>query len=192
MFVNIEIELSTMENEKSQGPTGDRVSSNVKEARRIRGYDLKELSKRLDSLGHPINFNGLSRIENRLRRVDSGDLIALALALDVTPDWLLFGPDSSSSKVPLTKAFSTSSRKIWNWATGTEPLLDKTRPEAWRALVRPDSPTMPGIRIPESGSPFIREAADLFRRAEADGIDPKGLLALYEMVKPLSDDQPIS
>ncbi len=48
-----------------------------------------ELSRRPEELGRPIPPLGLTRIRDGKRRIDVDDLIALALALDVSPAVLL-------------------------------------------------------------------------------------------------------
>ncbi len=171
-----------------QGPTGNRVASNVKEARRRCGFDLKELSARLERMGHQLNFNGLSKIENGLRRVDTDDLVALALVLDVTPDWLLVGDVTDDQPVRLTGKFETTARRVWRWLVGDAPLKRDLAKAKWRATVRPDSPSLPGIHLPtDAPKALLKEAFALFERAEAEGIDLNGLVTLYEWQKPLEE-----
>jgi transcriptional regulator with XRE-family HTH domain len=79
------------------GPIGCRLAVNVRVIRRVRGLRLADLADRLCDLGNPIRINGLSKIENRDRRVDVDDLIALAAALDVHPLALLATPKPHTS-----------------------------------------------------------------------------------------------
>jgi hypothetical protein len=60
------------------------------QARRLRrGFTLGELEEKLRELGRPIPLPALSKIEKGQRRVDVDDLVALALALGVSPNLLL-------------------------------------------------------------------------------------------------------
>lgn len=173
-----------------QGPTGNRLAANIRAVRKHRAYDLKAVSEWLTEMGRPININGLSKIENGQRRVDADDLIAIALVLDVTPDRLLIGPDSGDEEVVLTPTFGAAARRVWKWVVGETSLRRETAKEAWRALVRPDSPSLPGvIRLPSGGldNPVVKEAMDLFSRAETEGIDLNGLVAFYELRQPAGD-----
>jgi transcriptional regulator with XRE-family HTH domain len=102
------------------GPTGHQVAENVKRLRGAMTY--RELSDRLDQLGRPIPVLGLSRIENAARRVDADDLVALAVALDVSPAALLM-PREVTEVVPLTRKRGASWQAAWRWANGEQPLL---------------------------------------------------------------------
>lgn len=107
------------------GPAGERVADRVKKLRNASGLTYKELSERLDALGRPIPVLGLSRLEKGERRVDADDLIALALALDVTPNRLML-PDvdarSSASMHGLTPEVRGRPQELWSWAQGEEPI----------------------------------------------------------------------
>jgi len=85
---------------------------------------LAQLSARLAELGRPILPNGISRIEQGERRVDVDDLVALALALDVSPNALLM-PDKANRniEIKLTSTFTVSASDVWNWACGKTPFL---------------------------------------------------------------------
>jgi transcriptional regulator with XRE-family HTH domain len=107
------------------GPTGERVIANVKHLRQSKGMTYKELSERLDALGRQIPVLGLSRLERGERRVDVDDIVALALALDVTPNRLMM-PDIDLRGVSisdaLTPAVTGNPQALWTWAQGEEPL----------------------------------------------------------------------
>lgn len=107
------------------GPAGKRVAERVKKLRTASGLTFKEVSERLDALGRPIPVLGLSRLERGERRVDADDLIALALALDVTPNRLML-PDvdarTSASAHGLTPAVRGRPQELWSWAQGEEPI----------------------------------------------------------------------
>lgn len=78
------------------GPSGDTVRANVLRYRNRMNLGYADLARRLEALGRPIPVLGLSRIERGERRVDIDDLMALAVALGVSPTSLLL-PDSGGA-----------------------------------------------------------------------------------------------
>lgn len=105
------------------GGTGETVKENVKRLRG--GMQYKELSERLSKLGRPIPPLGLRRIEAGERRVDVDDLVALAVAFDVSPLTILLPADASNVRSsPLT---GVPDREVahslqWAWGEGSIPL----------------------------------------------------------------------
>lgn len=87
-----------------------------REQRRL-GY--AELSRKLAEMGREIPPLGLRRIESGERRVDVDDLVALALALDVSPLALLL-PTDTIRLVPYGRSWEAET--IWMWATGSQAL----------------------------------------------------------------------
>lgn len=83
----------TVLHKSTTGPVGDAVAANVTRIREACRATYVDLSKRLTDLGHPIAVLGLRRIERGERRVDTDDLLALAVALGVHPVDLLVPPD---------------------------------------------------------------------------------------------------
>lgn len=74
--------------------TGRAVAANVKRLREEQNLGYAELSRRLDEQAdRDIPPLGLRRIESHERRVDADDLVALAVALSVSPLTLLM-PDT--------------------------------------------------------------------------------------------------
>lgn len=69
----------------SNGPAGRHASEKVRELRIMRRLGYAELSRKLKDFGRPIPALGLRRIESGERRIDIDDLIAIALALEVSP-----------------------------------------------------------------------------------------------------------
>ncbi|MEX5637403.1 helix-turn-helix domain-containing protein [Parafrankia sp. FMc2] len=59
--------------------------------RKARRLTLVQLSERLTGLGRPILPTGLSKIEHGERGLSVDDLVALAAALDISPEQLI-GP----------------------------------------------------------------------------------------------------
>ena len=102
---------------KERGPVAERVAANVKALRKARGnMTLDELARRLRDLGHPILKSGLSKIETGERRVDVDDLVALAIALQVTPNRLLLTDGIHDEQIGLTGGYSTTDRAAWQWS----------------------------------------------------------------------------
>lgn len=116
------------------GATGERVAANIK---RLRGsLQYKELSEKLGKIGRPIPALGLRRIEAGERRVDVDDLVALAVALGVSPLTLLLPADGNSALAsPITGVNRNVGHNVqWMWARGDEPLtVPDGREEAERS-----------------------------------------------------------
>lgn len=140
------------------GPAGDRAAGNIKALRTRRGLELSHLSQKLTEIGRPIGVSALSRIENRSRRIDVADLAALALALQTTPNWLLFGTDPYHPLEPLsvTTAVQEPADKVWRWATGEYPLWPHTQRDVYdfQRATRPHTP-------PDNPAPLPRGLRDL-------------------------------
>lgn len=124
-----------MADEKSTGrpldATGTTVRKNIRWIRDERGISASDLSDQLKILGRPIPPLGISRIENGQRRVDVDDLVAIAIALRVSPATLLMPlRKDDGSKVDLDDVVPVagwhqpiSARPVWEWLTGEEPLF---------------------------------------------------------------------
>jgi transcriptional regulator with XRE-family HTH domain len=101
-----------------QGPVGQRVAENVNRLREDGRMSLRDLSAALADTGRRILPSGIIKIENKTRRVDADDLAALALALQVTPNRLLLGPEHDSEPVKLAPRVETIANGAWRWACG--------------------------------------------------------------------------
>jgi transcriptional regulator with XRE-family HTH domain len=109
------------------GPIGLAVAHNVEKLRESQNLSYAELSRRLTELGRPIAPLGLTRIRDRQRRVDADDLVALALALDVSPATLLLPPEAlvggANSTAPVTEGGADYPlRQIWSWLIAEAPI----------------------------------------------------------------------
>ncbi|MEV3847932.1 helix-turn-helix domain-containing protein [Streptomyces microflavus] len=105
------------------GPTAQRVAENVAKIRKARQLDQKELSARLSDVGRPMLPTVVSKIERKDRRIDVDDLVALALALNVSPTRLLLGSSYDEHEaVLLTERVRATSRTSWRWAEGAEAI----------------------------------------------------------------------
>ena len=110
---------------------------------------VRELSRHRAELGRPILASGITKIEQGTRRIDVDDLVALALALGVSPNRLLLDPDADDAELLLTDGRISTRRQSWDWATGAGPLLDTDRDQAlkdfdalfeFRRVNRPNEP----------------------------------------------------
>lgn len=105
--------------------TGETVRENIRRIRdEVRGLSQGALSKRLEDLGRPIPPLGIHRIENGDRRVDVDDLMALSVALDVSPITLLT-PNATerTAMVSITGvAEPCTAEQLWKWLGGDGPL----------------------------------------------------------------------
>ncbi|AEM87051.1 hypothetical protein Strvi_7716 [Streptomyces violaceusniger Tu 4113] len=108
---------------------------------------MRELSQRLSKLGRPILPSGITKLEQAQRRIDVDDLMALAVALEVTPTRLLLGPPPGAVERPdndelyeveevsgsdvrflrLLPELALEPWEVWSWALGEFPLG-----EIWR------------------------------------------------------------
>lgn len=115
------------------GPTGDTVRAQVTAFRERQHLTYAELSRRLESVGRPISTLALRRIEAGARRVDSDDLVALALVLGATPNSLLMNPeegvDEPLSMVRMTALGELPGPMCWDWLTGECPVYDEAEGE---------------------------------------------------------------
>jgi transcriptional regulator with XRE-family HTH domain len=111
-------------NKREVGATGEVVRANIKRIRDNRGLAITTLSEQLSELGRPIPPLGLRRIESGDRRVDVDDLVALAIALDVTPTTLLM-PYTTVHDEPVritAQAKPIYALNVWDWLTAYRPL----------------------------------------------------------------------
>lgn len=130
------------------GPTGETVRENVIRLRA--GTQYKELSEKLTELGRPIPPLGLRRIEAGERRVDADDLMALAVALGVTPNALLLPHIKVTESIDITGALSVPFSRAWNWAEGARTLHPTDKETSIRFFVASTPVTDVGKPIEES------------------------------------------
>lgn len=106
--------------------TPDAVTArNIAELRALRGYSVRGLSERLAELGQPLLPSGITKIEKGARRVSVAELVALAVALGVTPNRLLLSPTPTEEEVHVTPNLSAPWAAVWRWAHGEQPLLQR-------------------------------------------------------------------
>lgn len=134
-----------------RGPTAERVGRSVQELRQRRGLSHRALAERTRQIGRPIQPTGIVKIEAGERRVDVDDLVALAIAFDVTPNRLLLGEAGDAEQLSLTETAGASAAAVWRWACGESPLrrdlwadvpadIDLDRVHRFRSENRPHDP----------------------------------------------------
>jgi transcriptional regulator with XRE-family HTH domain len=162
-------------------PTGGRVAQNVRELRTRRGLSHRNLSSRLTELGRKILPSGIVKIEQGERRVDTEDLVALALALGTTPNRLLLTGTVRDDTVMLTPTEMASQVGAWWWATGEQRLPGPFSPPEQEFVAEnrphdpPDTVTLDELLKFEANGQLnaLRESYDAARAA---GLEPKTIL----------------
>jgi transcriptional regulator with XRE-family HTH domain len=107
------------------GPSSERVAANIRRIRRACEVTTAALSQRLAAIGHPIADTGITKTEKGDRRIDVDDLVALALALGVTPNTLLLPQMDylgTSDTHLLTPNVGGTAERLWQWAQGERPV----------------------------------------------------------------------
>jgi transcriptional regulator with XRE-family HTH domain len=120
------------------GETAGAVARNLTRLRADQNLTYTQLSDRLkEQCNWSINAVGIRRIEELQRRVTVDDLVALALALGVSPITLLM-PDTKSED-QLVKITGSKGRvpatTLWDWLQAEEPLRSE-RPEQLMFMAR--------------------------------------------------------
>lgn len=106
------------------GPTAKRVAANIERVRKARQLKQKDVSDALGAIGRPTLATVVSKIERGERRIDVDDVVALALALNVSPLTLLMPDEASGQPVKLTEGFEVDRLTAWGWALGRGPAAD--------------------------------------------------------------------
>jgi transcriptional regulator with XRE-family HTH domain len=117
------------------GPTARTVAANLRRLREARGMSLRTLSAEVRKVGRTLSADAINKIENgrpqdedvspkQIRRADVDDLVALALALNVSPLTLLLPDESNDQPAKLTDEYQVSSRTAWQWAEGQRTAMD--------------------------------------------------------------------
>lgn len=160
------------------GATGETVQANIKRIRDDLGIPVTELSRRLESLGRPIPSLGLRRIEDGSRRVDVDDLVALAVALKVSPETLLMPyAENEDDEVRITaREEPMYAIEAWRWLQTDISLGWSDRPEvsAERALppfVYRELMEEKAARLPELKARFEERKRQRETEGVSDGDD---------------------
>lgn len=119
------------------GPTARTVATNLRRLREARGMSLRALSTEVEKAGRTLSADALNKIENgrhqgeevpqkQIRRADVDDLVAIALALNVSPLTLLLPDASGDQIVELTDKRKVRSLTAWQWGEGQRTAMDYT------------------------------------------------------------------
>ena len=118
------------------GASGEAVRLNIRRLRDAQGVSGAQLSAAMKRLGRPIPLVGIQRIESGERRVDVDDLMAFAVALNVSPATLLMHPtlddegadiQTADDLVPITGWHKPiPARPVWDWIGAEKPLIHGT------------------------------------------------------------------
>jgi transcriptional regulator with XRE-family HTH domain len=129
------------------------LGTNLKRLREYNGYSLRKLSSELATYGIAINADGLNRAEKGRRKVNTDELLALALVFDVSPLKLLLPPGRRGTTTQLTDNVSADAADVWRWALGRAPLSypedaddDERRRIAADFIMRNSPKSVPGER----------------------------------------------
>ncbi|MFJ7242362.1 hypothetical protein ACIQWB_35285 [Streptomyces olivaceus] len=150
--------------------------------RKARGWAMPRLREEMASQGRHLPATGVIKTESGERRVDVDDLVALALALNVSPLTLLLPDSWSEEDVWLTERRRVQSRTAWLWGQGLAPAEDGG-PEAddqaaYRAGEEFRALALPAERRRASEHPANREAQELAemvaRLVQASGFSVDG------------------
>jgi transcriptional regulator with XRE-family HTH domain len=106
------------------GPTARVLAEVVRRRREELGLTYAQLSRRLTRNGRDIPTLGLRRLESCQRHVDVDDLVALAVALEVSPVTLLMPMDVTAGDCLIFTGFPDQivAERAWQWLTASYPL----------------------------------------------------------------------
>lgn len=113
------------------GASGRAVAANVRRLRKARGWSLRALSEALAEVGRGLSQDAINKIENgaeegttrQIRRVDTDDLVALAVVFGVSPAALLVPfTQWPFDSVSVTGAGEIPAVAAWEWANGKHRL----------------------------------------------------------------------
>lgn len=113
--------LLIMENNLKQrgnakGATSATAASQTRKFRQDRKLDLAGLSERLKAVNWPISVAALSRLENGERRIDVDDLMAISVALDISPLELLLPSPKAEKPFGTALPIELELAEVWAWA----------------------------------------------------------------------------
>lgn len=184
--------MSTQPRPKTQvsDPTGKTVADNVRRIRdEVRGWSTYELSRKLGNVGRPIAPSALAKLERGERRVDTGDLVALAVVLGVHPSALLF-PPRAVGDVEITGGGRIAAGIVWEWAEGERPLRlppndDGSAHNAFQTDARPAgrrkfvAGPMAAGRLTDEASRAIEEARLRYEQETGETVDVETFQRLW-------------
>jgi transcriptional regulator with XRE-family HTH domain len=113
-------------NPVERGPISNGLSENLRAIRERRGMSQGDLAAALAEIGRPTQRTAIAKVESGDRRVDVDDLVAFAVALNVSPARLLLPDVSIDDEVALTGQVRAPAWMVWQWLLGTVSLAGVT------------------------------------------------------------------
>ncbi len=154
------------------------VARNLAAVRHRRRLTVRALSDRLAELGVRLLPSGITKIEQggpKGRGVDVDELVALAIALNVSPTRLLLPDGAADDWVQLTPAVRVQAWEAWEWMTDHAAL-----------------PAGPGAASPDSAREYRDERPgwlrDMFEHPVYRSIEQRLLMA-GRMIRELANEQ---
>jgi transcriptional regulator with XRE-family HTH domain len=151
--------------EPDYGDTAGAVARNLTRLREGQNLTYTQLSDRLkQQCSWSINAVGIRRIEELQRRVTVDDLVAIALALGVSPITLLMPDTKTEDQLVKITGFRgrVSATALWDWLQAEEPLRSE-RVGHLMFMARSWPPWFVG----EVDEHKLREVDDAIRRSES-------------------------
>lgn len=154
------------------GPVGQRVGENLRALRDAQGMKTAGLAAAVTELGVPMTASTVTKIEIQSRRVNVDELVALALALDVSPVTLLLprqAPDTDpsdpqSERVGITDRVSVPWETAWRWMHGEWPYSHGE----WPSVAKPEHiRRFRAVNRPYEGEPISEAGRMLGERLRA-------------------------
>lgn len=153
------------------GPTAATVAGNVKRLREIQNMTIYSLSGALETAGRPITPSAVAKIEKMQRQVTVDDLMALAIALEVSPSALLLPlTDDPKVQVEVTGATARADR-LWDWVDGNAALkvaLESDRVEQFMRYLLRSRPPIRRARMAEQIMAYLKDEGGAGRGPSVD------------------------
>ncbi|MFT9573731.1 helix-turn-helix domain-containing protein [Mycobacteroides abscessus] len=149
------------------GAAGDAVRRNVRRLRDAQGVSAAELSKKLAELRRPIPLVGIQRIEAGTRRVDVDDLMALSVALGVSPITLLMPHAANPAAKLLIAGIKMTAGGLWDWLRA-----DRQIPAVQGTILEFYPRALPPWKLAELEQQWAAQTDDEVKRT-IDGMDPR-------------------
>lgn len=109
----------------------------MRKLRDERGLTAEALAHAMSDLGVPWQRDVVANIENGRRTgITVDELLALAVALEVTPAALLFDLEAESAEIAAGVQATPAEALMWTWGMGALPGLTTARPDEAEQLRR--------------------------------------------------------
>jgi transcriptional regulator with XRE-family HTH domain len=171
-----------------------RFGTNLRAVREARRMTQGQLAERMTALGVPLQLNLISRTEKGTRTPDLPEILALALALDVTPNRLLLTADArADDEIALSPTTDATSLRAWAWASGERPLdsSDWMAVHAFAEENRPHDVRDRDLRVREVKNRLdeVSPVLEAIEQVISEGVPPEivfAALRMWERTRPLA------